>query len=272
MTTVRPLKNTARLEVAPARPIAPSWSRPALSLLAKTGDDEERVVDPDREAHHHEHVHDEEGELPDLPDERCQPERDDDRDDRDGERHERRDERAEDEEQDDQSRGQAKHLAANQVLLGRCFEVQVDDPLPGGGDFVARFLVERADGLDESLDVPVGGDTEIELDQRSAPVLRNQRAVVPHGVERVRGRNRVQPTRDILYRSGQVTTLRDVNDDGDVGVEVASLLTERHVGDLFGPSRLRPVREVVVGRERRAEQHRDRRRRRRGTRPARRRA
>ena len=62
-TKTVPLKRTARLAVAPAASIAASSLSPRAPLLAVPGDDEERVVDPEREAHAGEHVHDEDREL-----------------------------------------------------------------------------------------------------------------------------------------------------------------------------------------------------------------
>ena len=64
-TTVTPLKNTARFAVAPDARMASSLSRPRCSLLPVARHDEQRVVDPDREAHHRDEVRGEERELPD---------------------------------------------------------------------------------------------------------------------------------------------------------------------------------------------------------------
>ena len=62
-TKASPLKSTARLAVAPATAIASSFSRPRRALLAEAREDEQRVVDPEREAHAGDHVHDEDREL-----------------------------------------------------------------------------------------------------------------------------------------------------------------------------------------------------------------
>ena len=70
-TNTVPLNSTARLAVAPDASIAPSSSRPLAPLLAVARDDEERVVDPEREAHAREHVHDEDRELELLREERA---------------------------------------------------------------------------------------------------------------------------------------------------------------------------------------------------------
>ena len=50
-TNVLPLKSTARLAVAPASAIASSFARPEPALLAVARDDEQRVVDPERQPH-----------------------------------------------------------------------------------------------------------------------------------------------------------------------------------------------------------------------------
>ena len=55
-TTVMPLKNTARLAVAPAGADRLELREPLLPLLAVPGHDEQRIVDPDREADHRDHV------------------------------------------------------------------------------------------------------------------------------------------------------------------------------------------------------------------------
>ena len=100
---------------------------PLASLLAVTGDDEERVVDPERETHAREHVDDEDRELELLREQRGQAERDDDRHDRHQERYEPGDDRAEDEEQDDErSRQSELELAVLQVLLREEVEVVVE--------------------------------------------------------------------------------------------------------------------------------------------------
>ena len=77
------------------------------ALLAIARDDEERVVDTEREAHAGEHVHDEHRELELLGDESGQAERHDDREHRHQERHQPGDDPAEDEQQDDQRGGQS---------------------------------------------------------------------------------------------------------------------------------------------------------------------
>ena len=51
ITNIEPLKSTARLAVAPAAAIASSSTRPSAALLPVARDDEQRVVDPEREPH-----------------------------------------------------------------------------------------------------------------------------------------------------------------------------------------------------------------------------
>ncbi len=62
-TTVMPEKSTARLAVAPAMLDRVEFGQPAPPLLAVALDDEERVVDPDREPDHRDHAGHEERQL-----------------------------------------------------------------------------------------------------------------------------------------------------------------------------------------------------------------
>ena len=114
-----PLKSTARLAVAPAIADRVGLRPSARALLAKARDDEQGVVDPEREPHPGQHVHDEDGEAERVRDERAQPERDDDRDEGHQQRNEPGDDRAEDENEDDERRRQADpQLAGLEVVLG----------------------------------------------------------------------------------------------------------------------------------------------------------
>ena len=100
-------------------------------FLAVARDDEERVVDPEREAHPREHVHDEDRELELLREDRGEPERDDDRDDRHQQRDEPGDDGAEDEQQDDQRRREPElQLALLEILLREQVEVVVERRSP----------------------------------------------------------------------------------------------------------------------------------------------
>ena len=83
-TNAAPLKSTARLAVAPGRLDRVELLAALRALLAEAAEDEERVVDPQREAHPEDHVRDEDGEVERLADDRGQRERDDDREDAPG--------------------------------------------------------------------------------------------------------------------------------------------------------------------------------------------
>ena len=118
-TTVMPLNSTARLAVPPAASIAARACRAGRPLLAVAGDDEQHVVDADREAHHRDHVRHEERQLEDLADERGQRQRDDDRDARQHQRQQGRDERAEHDQQDHERDRDADRLAASDEVASR---------------------------------------------------------------------------------------------------------------------------------------------------------
>ena len=108
------------------------------ALLPEARDDEERVVDPEREPHRGQHVDDEERELPGLAHERDERERDRDRDDREQERDERGDDGAEHEQEDEQRRGEAEEeLAFLQILVRDREEVLV------GGELACDRRLER---------------------------------------------------------------------------------------------------------------------------------
>ena len=90
---------------------------PVTALLSVAREDEQRVVDPEREPHPGEHVHDEDGELELGRDERRQAERDGDRDEGEDERQPGRNEGAEDEHEDEQGgREPETELAVLEVL------------------------------------------------------------------------------------------------------------------------------------------------------------
>ena len=142
-TNTVPQKRTARLAVAPEAAIAPCSLLPLAALLAVARDDEQRVVDPEREAHPREHVHEEDRELELLGEEGAEPERDDDRDDRHQQRHEPGDNRPEDEEEDDERRREAElELAVLQVLLRQEVEVVVERLRAGHRHDERRRLVD----------------------------------------------------------------------------------------------------------------------------------
>src|SRR5262245_7294990 len=122
ITKTDPLKSTARLEVAPAAAIAASSPcPPTRSSVAR--DDEERIVDPEREPHPGQHVHEEDRERERGRDRRAQAERDHDRDDRHQQRDEPGHHSAEHEDQDDQRRGETElELARLEVVLREVVE------------------------------------------------------------------------------------------------------------------------------------------------------
>ena len=168
-TNAEPLNSTARLAVAPTVAIASSFSRPWRRSSRIAGDDEERVVDPEREAHPRDHVHHEDREVERLADERREPERDDDRDERDEHRHQPRDDRAEDEEQHDQRRRQPElELSLLEVLLREHREVPVRRELAGDRR-LEPVACGRVDGLDHPLDARVTVAREADRDHRRAP-------------------------------------------------------------------------------------------------------
>ena len=99
----------------------------AVAFFAQARDDEQRVVDPEREAHRDDHVQDEQVELERLADDGGDAERDDDRDDRHQHRDRDADERADDEQQHDQRGGQPElQLALAQVARRELREVAIE--------------------------------------------------------------------------------------------------------------------------------------------------
>ncbi len=163
---------------------------PVSPLLAVARDDEQRVVDPQRESHRDEHVHDEHRELDRLRHERCQPERDDDRDDRHQQGDEPCDDSAEDEQQDDQRCRQPElELPRLQVVLRQLVEVVVERLVAGDGDEERRIAVRP---LDDRKEVSRAVVYDEHGDDHRVPVLRHETRVlrvVPaaparHGVRR----------------------------------------------------------------------------------------
>ena len=149
---------------------------PSLAaFLAVAGDDEQGIVDPEREPHPREHVDEEDGELEVLREQRAQTEGDDDRDDRHQERHEPGHDRAEDEQQDDQrGREPELELPVLEVLLREEVEVVVERLLARHRHGERALLAEPLDLLDERLGLVVV--VERERDDRRVAVLRDQRS------------------------------------------------------------------------------------------------
>ena len=67
-TNAVPLNTTARVAVFATVEDRLARVGAAVALLAQPRDDEQRVVDAQRQAHRHDHVHDEQVELERLPD------------------------------------------------------------------------------------------------------------------------------------------------------------------------------------------------------------
>ena len=124
-----------RVELGPAAP----------PLLAVALDDEEGVVDADREADHRDHVGDEEREVEEDAQDGGQAEGDEDADDRQGQRQDRRQQGGEDDDQDEEGDHPADRLAGGQVLLGDGVELFVDADRPDREDreAVAALLLDR---------------------------------------------------------------------------------------------------------------------------------
>ena len=104
----------------------------ASALLAKARDDEQRVVDPEREAHRRHHVDDEDRKR-ELPREQCRDtETDDDREDPEQYRHQAGDDRAEHEHQhDERNRQPEPELTMCEVLRRLGGEVVPDRVITG---------------------------------------------------------------------------------------------------------------------------------------------
>ena len=140
------------------------------ALLAEARDDEQRVVDPDGQPHHHEHVHDDEVEDEGLADAGDDRQRDDDARDRDADRHHRGRDAAEDDDQDDQREREPEHLAAREVLVRRPADVLVDRLLADDQRAEPVASVRGGDALDDRLDVA----PELDEEQRAVAIARHR--------------------------------------------------------------------------------------------------
>ena len=140
------------------------------ALLAVAGDDEQRVVDPDRQAHHHEHVDDDEVEDEPLTDAGDDGQRDDDARDRHSDRDDRRHDATEDDDQDEQREREPDDLAAREVLLGGAAEVLVDRVLADDQRAEPVLPVRRDDALDDRLHIVA----QLDEQQRAAAVFRHR--------------------------------------------------------------------------------------------------
>src|SRR5262249_59416263 len=108
-----------------ARPLdSAEFVAASAALLAVARDDEQRVVDPERETHSCEHVHEEHRELELLGEQRGESKRDHYRDDRHQQRHQTRHDGTEDEEQDDERGWKTElELTVLEILLREEVEV-----------------------------------------------------------------------------------------------------------------------------------------------------
>ena len=256
-TTVAPENSTARLAVAPATATASSTRAAGAALLAEAGDDEQRVVDPDRQAHHHEHVDDDEVEDERLADAGDDGQRDDDARDRHADRHDRRHDAAEDDDQDEQREREPEDLAAREVLLGGAAEVLVDRVLADDQRAEPVLPVRRDDALDDRLDVVA----QLDEQQRAVAVVRHRpgrTSPAPAAAD---------PPRACSCAARSAGRRRACADDETITASStrkpwsAAHRRERALQDLLGPLGLRTAGEVVVRGQRRAEQSADRRRR-----------
>ena len=163
ITNTVPLKTTARLAVSPETLDRGVLLAPLGPLLAVAGDDEQGVVDPEREPHPREHVDDEDGKLEPLGEERDEAEGDDDRDARHQDRNEPRHDRSEDEQEDDERCRKAElELAGLEVLLREQIEVVVECLVTGDGDgercvlVGARSTSSTSDSVSSSSRIAIG--------------------------------------------------------------------------------------------------------------------
>ena len=231
---------------------------PVAPLFAEARDDEERVVDPEREAHPRDHVHDEDREIERLADERREPEGDHDRDERDEHGHQPGHDRAEHEQQDDQRRRQPElELSLPEVLLRERGEVPVGRELTGDRRLepVARG---RVDDLDHVPDARVAVALEAYRDHRRVPAGRQEGRVL-RGVVGADGLcdpgllDRA-PKRIDLRAEGSVVDGQGAGADDDELVDVVAGRREVLRDQVVAAVRLRVVRHLRVRRQRRAEQ------------------
>ncbi len=218
-----------------------------LPLFAVARDDEQRVVDADRQADHRDHVLHEHVEVEQLADERDQAERDTDREQAHQEGQDRRHDRAEHDDQDDQGDEQADRLRLLHVLIGELHEVGEEGGLPGDLHRVGLVGVAGRDG-------PQIGDDRLRLvddrdgDEGRLPVRRDERARLLHGVEpAVRGCGEVGSTPaghgrlDRLHGGQELDVaherVRMVDEDeglGRIGLRPVRRSAARQLGELLG--------------------------------------
>ena len=225
-------------------------------------DDEERVVDAEREAHAREHVHDEDREVERLPDERGQGKRDDDGHERCEYRHEAGDDRAEDEKQDDQRGGDTElELPLLEIVLGQALVVLVGGELAGDRRLEALAL-RGVDRVDDLADPVLSARGQGHRDERGVPVGRDERAIA--GLVERSCRHYVSRAFDVRHQGCHVTLERGLlgrdggRPDDDHLVDDLLRVDRKVLPDqCIAPVRLRVVRHLPLGRQRRPEQHHD---------------
>ena len=127
------------------------------ALLAEPGEHEQRVVDPERETHAGEHVHDEHRQPELEREQRDEPHPDDDRERCEHDRDEPGDERAEHEHEHDQrGRQPERELRVGEIMLRERGEVVADRVLARDRGGQAGMAVRRLDECHDRLDLRVG--------------------------------------------------------------------------------------------------------------------
>ena len=232
--------------------------QPAPALFPEPREDEERVVDPEREPHRRDHVHHEERDLERLADERSQCDRDHDREQAEQDRHEARHDRPEHEHEDDQRRRQPdQQLALLQVLLGELLEVGVGRQGAGDRDLETVLPVRGCYQVDERNDlVPLRHDGH----HRRVTILRDERLVL-RAVVAVHGRDGTELLCALVERPHHRLEGRFVDCVAirahDHDLTRSRLGREALVDQRIRLLRLGVARNVAVGRQRAPEQHRD---------------
>ena len=230
------------------------------TLLPIAGEREERVVDPEGEAHPDQHVLGEDGEVIRLRQERYKPKCDDDRGDREHERHEAGDDRAEDEQQDDErERSAEEQLAFLQVLERRGVLVGVRSPVTGDRRRVSGFVVDALDRIDHVLDVVLPVPAEGQEEHGRVAVLRDEPPVLAVGDDSRRpGRTELVGKRgDTITRRGRFDLAVLGPNDDDLGDRFSArgLLGKALGEDPVGLLRLGRPRDLGFALEREEHRH-----------------
>ena len=123
----------------------------ACPFLPIAGDDEQRIVDADRETDHRDDVGDEEREIEGHADQSGDPERDRDRHHREDDRDQRGDDRPEHEHQHHEGDRQTDRLALLEPLLGEPDEVVLESDRAGHESFETFWCFDVLHGVDQQL-------------------------------------------------------------------------------------------------------------------------